>query len=553
MRGDGAWDSAGNILGSAGAITNVTARKEEQLFRGDFAVLVASGMSSEEKISAVLDRACSYFGLPTAVVCHVAGDECRTLYSTGPAAPRHGSTTSVAQAIYATSFRVEGVHAFAEIANSPLADHPDRVACAAECYLGAPVFVNGARYGTICFLDSRPRLAPFQDINIAILRTIVLWLGDEIGRAQYVAEMTESDLRNSAHLASVGDAVLTLNELGCVEDSNPAAGALFGMTSEHLRGVSLLQLLPGAQALTGPDGRFTSVRGREEIVVRSDGSPVPVLMQLSEVHLSDRRIYTVALSDLTATKQAEIAKREFVSVVSHELRTPLTSICGALSLISAQTSGPLTDATIELVDIARRNGDRLVRLVNDILDVEKLETGKFEMSLGPIDLGAALTDAISANTSYAARFNVDFRLSGDVHLPYVMADANRLAQVMANLMSNAAKFTRPNTSVEIRAKANGQFARIEIQDCGHGIPDSLKPHLFEKFRQGDHSNTREREGSGLGLNISRQLVDLMHGEIGFFSEAGVGTTFYVDLPLANAAAPGGAHAHAATSTEGFSI
>ena len=154
------------------------------------------------------------------------------------------------------------------------------------------------------------------------------------------------------------------------------------------------------------------------------------------------------------------------------------------------------------------------------------------MSLRPLDLGALLCDAVAANALYAAKFDVRFRLRADPALPPVIADSERLMQVMANLLSNAAKFTRPGTEVEVSSHFAGRFARIRVRDRGAGSPQELRERIFEKFVQGENVNTRGHEGSGLGLSITRKMVELMNGEIGFESETGAGTTFTVSLPLA---------------------
>jgi signal transduction histidine kinase len=231
-------------------------------------------------------------------------------------------------------------------------------------------------------------------------------------------------------------------------------------------------------------------------------------------------------------KQAETAKGEFISVVSHELRTPLTSIRGALGLIVNQITGPLTPETAKLAAVAQQNCERLLRLVNDILALEKLETGQFEMVLQPVAPGQLLADAVAANSLYAAKFGAVFQLCLPPDLPMVVADTERLMQVMANLLSNAAKFTRPGSTVFVEAAASGRHVQLSVRDQGNGIPAAIHSRIFEKFTQGESANTRGREGSGLGLSIARQMVECMNGDIRFESQDGVGTTFFVTLPTA---------------------
>jgi PAS domain S-box-containing protein len=535
-RAQGAWDDQGSIIRSVGTVDDISASKEAELLRHEIMTLLAGNMNMASKITATLDLACRYLKLPAGVVSHVTDDRYEVLYASSEASEAlRGTTYSLSQTICSDVLFSDDVRGIPDLDRSPLNTHPGRELLSTAAYLGAPYFVNGIRFGTICFFSSTGRQTPFLEAEIAIIRLLALWIGDQIGRNSYIANLVENDLRKTANLASVGDAVLTLNDVGIVEDANPAAAVLFGILETDLCGKHISELLPSALSLSHPDGRLAPVSARHDIAVHSDGRRIAVVLHVSEVRLADRTVYAVALTDWTAVKQAETAKREFVSVVSHELRTPLTSIRGALGLIAAQKTGPLTPATANLVQIAQKNSERLVKLVNDILDMEKLESGRFELDLQRFDLEPVLADTINANTAYAARFGVSFTLTVDSRLRPVLADPDRFLQIMANLLSNAAKFTRPDTAVHIHAAANGNFARVQVRDHGTGIPASLRSSLFEKFAQGNNSNTREREGSGLGLSISRQLARRMNGEVGVLASTPDGSTFFVDLPFAEPA------------------
>jgi signal transduction histidine kinase len=225
-------------------------------------------------------------------------------------------------------------------------------------------------------------------------------------------------------------------------------------------------------------------------------------------------------------------KDEYISAVSHELRTPLTSIRGALALVMSGSAGELPVKAKELLSIALRNSERLVHIVNDILDAEKIESGKMRINMQKVPLAPFLEQALAYNQPYAEKFNVRFKLKTAPPQMDVAADPDRLMQVITNLLSNAAKFSPPESEVEVRArKSNGMIA-IEVRDFGPGIPDEFQPHIFGKFAQARNSGARNNEGAGLGLNLSRQLIELMQGEIGFTTKAGEGTTFFVQLQLA---------------------
>jgi signal transduction histidine kinase len=223
---------------------------------------------------------------------------------------------------------------------------------------------------------------------------------------------------------------------------------------------------------------------------------------------------------------------EFISTVSHELRTPLTSIRGGLGLIEAGVLGKLPEKAEAMVKIALQNSERLVRIINDILDVEKIKSGGLEMRIESMPLTAFLQEAITVNQSYGVKYQVRFELEDSTSNIEIAGDPDRLMQVMSNLMSNAAKFSPAGAVVHVRALERDGHVRVEVQDYGTGIPEAFRNRVFEKFAQADSSSSRRFEGTGLGLSITRQLLEAMGGTIGFTTEVGQGTTFYFNLPQA---------------------
>jgi PAS domain S-box-containing protein len=235
-------------------------------------------------------------------------------------------------------------------------------------------------------------------------------------------------------------------------------------------------------------------------------------------------------TDITETKRIDRMKSEFVSTVSHELRTPLTSIRGSMGLLAGGVAGALSETAKSLVDIATNNCERLIRLINDILDTEKFEAGLMRFDLKVVDLQLLVTQTLAANEGFAAQHGVSLRLRAAHGTMRANVDADRLIQVVTNLLSNAVKFSPPQSEVEaILSRAAGRI-RLEVCDRGPGIPEEFRSRIFQKFSQADSSDRREKGGTGLGLNISKAIVEGLGGTIGFSTEAGVGTSFFFEIP-----------------------
>lgn len=243
------------------------------------------------------------------------------------------------------------------------------------------------------------------------------------------------------------------------------------------------------------------------------------------------RRYRQARDELDEQKRIDHVKDEFISIVSHELRTPLTSIHGSLDLIRAGLPPDAPETTRRLLDIAHRNSQRLVRLVGEILDLQKIETGMMPFEPRPVAIGPFLEQALEANQAYAARLGVSLALEAAPQDVHVAADQDRLMQVMANLLSNAAKFSPKGAAVVVAAELREAGLRVTVTDRGPGIPETFRKRVFERFAQADSSPAREKGGTGLGLSIAKAIVERMGGRIGF-KTASTGTTFFLDLPLA---------------------
>jgi signal transduction histidine kinase len=229
-------------------------------------------------------------------------------------------------------------------------------------------------------------------------------------------------------------------------------------------------------------------------------------------------------------KRLDRLKDEFIATVSHELRTPLTSIFASLGLLVGQATGDLPEPMVRLLAIAHRNSERLVRLVNDILDTEKMQSGRVVFTFARVDVRSLVEHAIEGNRELAEGYGVRMRLEGAHAVCDVRADPDRLAQVVTNLLSNALKFSPAQDEVVVAIEESTDAVRISVRDHGAGISADFKPHIFERFAQADATNSRQNGGTGLGLSIVKQIVDRLGGEVSFADAPAGGTIFHVALP-----------------------
>lgn len=266
--------------------------------------------------------------------------------------------------------------------------------------------------------------------------------------------------------------------------------------------------------------------------------PVEILTHIDK-GTDGRRSLVSVVRDITERKRAEQIKLSSVATVSHELRTPLTSIKGALRLMESGVVGELSPEAERMVTVARRNSDRLLAIVNDILVLEKLSSGEMALAPSIVDLHDILAEAAEANAAFAAECEVRFVVEGSRQPAYVRGDPARLMQVMSNLMSNAAKFSPEGSSIHLRVEDRGEVWRVCVQDHGPGIPEDARKTLFDNFTQVASIDSKKHPGTGLGLAICREIVVRHGGHISFDSVLGKGTTFYFELEKETAAAEAG--------------
>jgi PAS domain S-box-containing protein len=234
--------------------------------------------------------------------------------------------------------------------------------------------------------------------------------------------------------------------------------------------------------------------------------------------------------DATAAKLMERLKDEFVATMSHELRTPLTSIAAALGLLVGDAGGTLPAPTMRLLKIAQANSQRLVRLVNSVLDMDKIESGKVVFVLKRVEVRSLVEQAIDANRGFADGYGVRIKLDEASVAGDMRGDRDWLLQVVTNLLSNAVKFSPPGEEVAVAIENRSGRVRLSVRDHGHGVPEDFKPRIFERFAQADASDARKRGGTGLGLSIVKQIVTRLGGEVSFGDAPGGGAIFQVEFP-----------------------
>jgi len=226
-------------------------------------------------------------------------------------------------------------------------------------------------------------------------------------------------------------------------------------------------------------------------------------------------------------------KNDFISSVSHEIRTPLTSISGALRLVQGGITGRISEKAKNLLEIANRNSNRLMLLLNDILDIQKIESGKMVFKFQHYSLLSLVKQAIEINSALTEKYNIRIEFQHNNIDCIVNVDPDRLIQVFTNLLSNATKFSPDNGVVIVRVKVKKLSVRVSVIDKGPGIPNKFRTIIYERFTQTTATAHKQKEGTGLGLYITKNIIEKLSGTIDFKSRSGQGTTFFIELPKIN--------------------
>ncbi len=351
-----------------------------------------------------------------------------------------------------------------------------------------------------------------------------------------------SQTRFAGILDIASDAIISVDSNQRITLFNQGAENIFGYSAQEICGQSLGLLLPRrfAQAhhqhvvnfsKSPSPARRMGERG-EIFGCRKNGTEFPAEASISRLELQGETVYTIILRDITERKQIEQMKDEFVSIVSHELRTPLTSINGSLGMLSSGLLQPDSEQGKRLLEIAVDSTDHLVRLINDILDIERIESGKVKMEKDTCNVADLIGKSVNEIQALADKAEVTISVcaEGSEHL-CTQADPDRTIQIITNLLSNAIKFSSSKSSVWLTVQQQGDEILFTVKDTGRGIPADKLDSIFERFQQVDSSDSRDRDGTGLGLTICRSIVQQHGGRIWVESVLGEGSSFYFTLPI----------------------
>jgi PAS domain S-box-containing protein len=373
---------------------------------------------------------------------------------------------------------------------------------------------------------------------LAAIETVAASLGQMLARSRERGRADELYRQQEILLDSVADGICGIDRHGMVSFANPAAARLLGAPVARLTGKPIHELLHGAAPRNSSCGEDCALRkatslqvsaAGEDTVYRADGSPVPAEYFFTPI-LDQGRFSGSVLSfrDISQRYALDRLKDEFISTVSHELRTPLTSIRGALGLLTSGILGKINDKAANLLRIAVTNSDRLVRLINDILDLERIQSGREPIMFRPMQLSEVVRQSIDGMAPVADAAGV--QLIHDTTQVEISGDPDRLLQVLTNLLSNAVKFSPPGSGVSVMMRPGASGVTLSVIDQGRGIPADKLEAVFGRFQQVDASDSRQKGGSGLGLAICRSIVTQHSGRIWAERNPVRGSTFRVFLP-----------------------
>lgn len=409
-------------------------------------------------------------------------------------------------------------------------------------YAGAPLVApDGSGLGALCVLDRVPRkLTDDQQLTLKVLGRQVM---NQLELRRLLAR-SRKERQDLLAIINVLPAAVIVAEApdGRITYQNQTVHELLGRElhdPDELRRFWRATRVYGLSGEVMPPSEWPAMRALagKEVVAENltlelpTGRTLPILIGSAPMHDADGHIVgaVVGFQDVSRLHEVARLKNEFVATVSHELRTPLTSIRGSLQLLLADNEALPSEDGRELVGVALKSSERLVRIINDILDIAKIEAGQLPMAVKQVEAGHVLEAASEAVGGLAQEKHLTIELVADPELPSLLIDQDRMVQSLVNLLSNAIKFSPPGGCITVRATQDRDNAVVlSVTDAGRGIPEDQLARVFEKFHQVGGAN---RQGTGLGLSITKAIVEQHGGRITVASTVGVGTTFSIVLPV----------------------
>ncbi len=399
-----------------------------------------------------------------------------------------------------------------------------------------PIFVSTVWLGYL-YLEDDDKDREFSLAELEVLRTAARTFGAAMHRKQAQAALAASQAKYQDLIESTSDLVQSVSPEGRFQFVNRAWKEALGYREKEVAQMTLWDVVREDQherlsEILDKVSQGESVDRLEVIFVTKDGSEIYVEGNLNCRFVDGKPVATRGIfRDISERKIVDRMKTEFISTVSHELRTPLTSIIASLGLLQSGRLAGNPERVHELVSVAHRNSNRLHQLINDLLDVQKLAAGKIVYRLTDIGVRELLTETVRGIQALADSFKIDIHIEEVSEKLRIMADRDRLIQVLNNLLSNAIKFSCEGEGVTVSANRRDDWVQISVADHGPGIPEEFQACLFEQFTQVDSTATRSAGGSGLGLSIVKGLMNGMQGKISLNTQLGEGTTFYIELPV----------------------
>jgi PAS domain S-box-containing protein len=572
-------------------------QQSETMLRSFCKVTAAGQLYLNQRFQNMLAIGCQHFGLDFGFLAHVEGDRYEVIaVQTPDRSVAVGDVFDVRQSYCLEALQMLEPLCIQHASASEWCHHPGYAGFQMETYMGMRVVVNNSVYGMLCFCSHVPSSKPFNTVDKELLKLMAQWIGNEIERYSATEALEQLRHQNELILNSAGEGICGVDSQGNITFVNPAAAKMLGYKVEELMNQPIPARLCHREDGTPctleetflyavlKDGKVQHFK--EQIFWRKDGSSFPVeciatpMTERGEGEWESERGQggqggqgrpggpgsynfltlspivgaVITFRDITERLAIERMKDEFISVVSHELRTPLTAIRGSLGLIAGGLLNTQPQKAQRMLEIAAGNTDRLTRLINDILDIERIESGKIQMDKEVCNVRDLMVQTVEDMQTMAEKAGVTLVVTPIE--AQIRADRDRIIQVFTNLMSNAIKFSPPDTTVEVVAElqgaqellSQGRFSTMlscspillpansnqivfKVSDRGRGIPEDKLESIFGRFQQVNASDSRDKGGTGLGLAICRSIVQQHNGYIWVESKLDEGSTFCFTLPV----------------------